>query len=109
MNQPADTNNHLSGLTYDAAGNVINDGLGGVFVFDGENRIKTAGPPFSLIFPYTPFLESRKNRQPLRKEYGTYDMVYSNSPYLIVKEKGFPGNSRAYSSYCIKKQAKSCV
>ena len=25
------------------AGNVINDGLGGVFVFDGENRIKTAG------------------------------------------------------------------
>jgi RHS repeat-associated protein len=43
MNQPADTNNHLSGLTYDAAGNVINDGLGGVFVFDGENRIKTAG------------------------------------------------------------------
>jgi RHS repeat-associated protein len=43
MNQPADTNNHLSGLTYDAAGNVINDGLGGIFAFDGENRIKTAG------------------------------------------------------------------
>ena len=43
MNQPADTNNHLSGLTYDAAGNVINDGLGGAFVFDGENRIKSAG------------------------------------------------------------------
>lgn len=39
----ADTNNHLSGLTYDAAGNVINDGVGGAFVFDGENRIKTAG------------------------------------------------------------------
>ena len=43
MNQPADTNNHLSGLTYDPAGNVTNDGLGGVFVFDAENRIKTAG------------------------------------------------------------------
>jgi RHS repeat-associated protein len=38
-----DTNNHLSGLTYDAAGNVTNDGLGGVFFFDAENRIKTAG------------------------------------------------------------------
>jgi RHS repeat-associated protein len=49
MNQPADANNHLSGLTYDAAGNVINDGLGGVFVFDGENRIKTAG---SVTYTY---------------------------------------------------------
>jgi RHS repeat-associated protein len=49
MNQPADTNNHLSGLTYDAAGNVINDGLGGAFVFDGENRIKTAS---SVTYTY---------------------------------------------------------
>jgi RHS repeat-associated protein len=49
MNQPADTNNHLSGLTYDAAGNVINDGLGGAFVFDGENRITAAG---SVIYIY---------------------------------------------------------
>jgi len=43
MSAVPDTNNHLSGLTYDAAGNVINDGLGGAFVFDGANRIKTAG------------------------------------------------------------------
>lgn len=49
MNQPADTNNHLSGLTYDAAGNVKNDGLGGAFVFDGENRIATAG---SVTYTY---------------------------------------------------------
>jgi RHS repeat-associated protein len=49
MNQPADSNNHLSGLTYDAAGNVTNDGLGGVFVFDAENRIKTAG---SVTYTY---------------------------------------------------------
>jgi RHS repeat-associated protein len=39
----ADANNHLSGLTYDAAGNEINDGLGGSFVYDAENRITTAG------------------------------------------------------------------
>jgi RHS repeat-associated protein len=44
-----DANNHLSGLTYDAAGNVTNDGLGGVFAFDGENRIKTAG---SVTYTY---------------------------------------------------------
>jgi RHS repeat-associated protein len=49
MNQPADANNHLSGLTYDAAGNVKNDGLGGAFVFDGENRITTAG---SVTYTY---------------------------------------------------------
>jgi RHS repeat-associated protein len=49
LNKTADTNNHLSGLTYDAAGNVINDGLGGAFVFDGENRIKTAS---SVTYTY---------------------------------------------------------
>lgn len=49
MNKTADTNNHLSGLTYDAAGNVKNDGLGGAFVFDAENRIKTAG---SVTYTY---------------------------------------------------------
>jgi RHS repeat-associated protein len=43
MQMAADINNHLSGLTYDAAGNVINDGTGGGFTFDAENRIKTAG------------------------------------------------------------------
>jgi RHS repeat-associated protein len=35
----ADTNNRLSGLSYDAAGNVTNDGLGNTFVYDAENRI----------------------------------------------------------------------
>ena len=41
LNMPADTNNHLSGLTYDAAGNVKNDGS--AYVYDAENRIITAG------------------------------------------------------------------
>ena len=43
LNKAADANNHLSGLTYDAAGNVINDGLGGAFVYDAENRITSTG------------------------------------------------------------------
>jgi RHS repeat-associated protein len=36
-----DTNNHLtnSGLTYDALGNVLNDGLGHSFTYDAENRL----------------------------------------------------------------------
>jgi RHS repeat-associated protein len=42
MVKVADTNNHLSGMTYDAAGNVINDGLGGTYVSDAENRIVNA-------------------------------------------------------------------
>jgi RHS repeat-associated protein len=41
MVKVADANNHLSGLTYDAAGNEINDGLGGTMVYDAENRITT--------------------------------------------------------------------
>ncbi len=35
----ADSNNRLSGITYDAAGNVVNDGTGNTFVYDAENRI----------------------------------------------------------------------
>ena len=38
----SDNNNHLSGITYDAAGNEIADGVGGTFVYDAENRITTA-------------------------------------------------------------------
>jgi RHS repeat-associated protein len=43
LSKVPDANNHLSGLTYDAGGNVTNDGLGGIFTYDGENRIATAG------------------------------------------------------------------
>jgi RHS repeat-associated protein len=43
MVKVSDNNNHLSGLTYDAAGNVINDGTGGTFVYDAENRIINTG------------------------------------------------------------------
>jgi len=39
MVKTADINNRLSGLTYDAAGNVANDGQGNAFVYDAENRI----------------------------------------------------------------------
>jgi RHS repeat-associated protein len=39
MVKTADTNNRLSGMSYDAAGNVTNDGLGNTFVYDAENRI----------------------------------------------------------------------
>jgi len=41
LSKSADANNHLSGLTYDAGGNEINDGLGNTFVYDAENRITT--------------------------------------------------------------------
>jgi RHS repeat-associated protein len=39
-----DTNNHISGsgISYDVLGNVLNDGLGNSFTYDGENRLLTA-------------------------------------------------------------------
>jgi RHS repeat-associated protein len=43
LSKVPDTSNHLSGLTYDAGGNVTNDGLGGILTYDAENRITTAG------------------------------------------------------------------
>jgi RHS repeat-associated protein len=39
MLKTADTNNRLSGLTYDSAGNVIVDDQGNTLVYDAENRI----------------------------------------------------------------------
>src|SRR5205814_6338868 len=42
LNSSATTKNQLSGYTYDAAGNVINDGLGHSFVYNAENQLITA-------------------------------------------------------------------
>lgn len=48
LNAPATSKNQLSGLSYDAAGNVTNDGLGNTPTYDGENRIITdAGVTYS--------------------------------------------------------------
>ncbi|MBZ5524872.1 MAG: hypothetical protein LAP21_21785 [Acidobacteriia bacterium] len=45
----ADVNNHLSGLTYDAAGNTINDGFNS-YTFDAENRITAVGTGASYMY-----------------------------------------------------------
>jgi RHS repeat-associated protein len=45
---PATAQNHLPGLLYDTAGNVINDGIGNTPTHDAENRIATdAGVTYS--------------------------------------------------------------
>jgi RHS repeat-associated protein len=76
MNQPADTNNHLSGLTYDSAGNVINDGLGGTFVFDGENRIKTAG---SVTYTYDAYGRRVQKSTGINYWYGPSSQVFAET------------------------------
>jgi RHS repeat-associated protein len=44
MNQTPDTGNHLSSYSYDAAGNMLTDGINSwTYVYDAENRITTAG------------------------------------------------------------------
>jgi RHS repeat-associated protein len=40
---PASTANGLNGFSYDAAGNLMNDGMGHAFTYDAENRLATAG------------------------------------------------------------------
>jgi RHS repeat-associated protein len=42
MSVTADGNNHLSGLSYDNAGNTLNDGNYS-YTYDGESQLKTAG------------------------------------------------------------------
>ena len=41
LNQSADANNRFVGMTYDSAGNLINDGTGNTYTYDAENRIST--------------------------------------------------------------------
>jgi RHS repeat-associated protein len=41
LSQTASSQNHLSGLSYDIAGNVLNDGYGNTPTYDAENRIAT--------------------------------------------------------------------
>jgi hypothetical protein len=44
------SNNRItgSGVVYDAAGNVMNDGLGNTFTYDGENRISSVNDHASI-------------------------------------------------------------
>jgi RHS repeat-associated protein len=43
MDTSADWTNHLLGYSYDAAGNMMSDGVGGNFSYDAEDRIIAAG------------------------------------------------------------------
>jgi RHS repeat-associated protein len=48
LNYPATAQNHLTGLSYDIAGNLLNDALGNPVTYDAENRIATdAGYTYS--------------------------------------------------------------
>jgi len=56
MVKNADANNRLSGVTYDATGNVTNDGLGNTFVYDAENRIiSVANGGVTTNYVYDPY------------------------------------------------------
>src|SRR5260370_8543208 len=45
----ATTKNQISGDTYDAAGNLINDGLGHSYTYNGENQLLTTA---GVIYTY---------------------------------------------------------
>jgi len=49
-----DANNHItsSGIVYDAAGNITNDGLGHTYTYDAENRLLTVAGATSASYVY---------------------------------------------------------
>jgi len=49
-----DANNHItsSGIVYDAAGNITNDGLGHTYTYDAENRLLTVAGSSSATYLY---------------------------------------------------------
>ena len=49
LSQTMTNNNQFLGMTYDAAGNLINDGGGHTYTFDDENRL-TAIPGWTYVY-----------------------------------------------------------
>jgi RHS repeat-associated protein len=61
-----DTNNHFvgSGVGYDAAGNVVSDGLGNSFVWDAEGRLAQVNQGSTVIATYSYDAEGRRVHGP---------------------------------------------
>jgi RHS repeat-associated protein len=49
---PATTKNQLTGYSYDAAGNLLSDGLGHNFTYDAENRISVVSGSSAATYTY---------------------------------------------------------
>jgi RHS repeat-associated protein len=79
-----DNNNRITGsnISYDALGNVTNDGLGHTFTYDAENRIIGVGGS-SASYVYG------ANGERVRKVAGsTYDYIYDLSGHVITELSG---------------------
>lgn len=70
-----DTNNHIvgSGVTYDALGNVLTDGLGNTFTWDAESRLITVKSGNTVVASYSYDAEGRRVHGP-NGEY-VYDLA----------------------------------
>ena len=87
-----DTNNHIVGssVTYDALGNVLNDGVTHSFTYDAENRVSNAN---GTAYVYDAFGRRVKN--------GSYDLLYDlegNGVALLDANNGGWAYGEIYAS-----------
>lgn len=83
---PATVQNHLTGLNYDLAGNVLNDSLGNAINYDAENRIGTDGA-------YTYAYDADGNR--VVKSNGSAGTMYWLGPNGTLTESSLTGSITA--------------
>jgi RHS repeat-associated protein len=86
-----DANNHItgSGVTYDAAGNITNDGLGNTYTYDAEGRVTTVSGGNSASYTYGAF--GRRVRQVVGSS--TQDFIFDQSGRAITQMS--PGWARS--------------
>ena len=82
MSNPANVQNHLTGLSYDIAGNALNDPLGNALTYDAESRIVSdAGYTYS----------NDADGLRMEKANGSVGTMYWPGPNGVVAETGLTG------------------
>jgi RHS repeat-associated protein len=89
-------NNRIDGYSYDAAGNLLNDGLGHSLTYDAENRLINVGGNSTATYIY----DSGGQRVRRITSSGTLDYLYDLAGHAIteITGSGSPTRGEVYAS-----------
>jgi RHS repeat-associated protein len=88
-------NNRMDTYSYDAAGNLLNDGLGHTYTYDAENRILTVNGSTNYVYDAQGRRVAKKNGSTITNEYlfnlGGATVVELNSSGGTVRQEIYAG------------------
>ena len=98
------SNNQISGsgVTYDAAGNMMTDGLGNTYTYDAENRLVSVSGNYSLSYVYDAFGNRVEETNGATSQGLVYDLngrvlrIFTSSG-PVVSEEGYAGNTHLFT------------